>query len=87
MIKRVIAQSGTGLALWSVNRQPMRLIERLSQEFGCQRKNDSERFECLQQLIQRNEAEFYRLHLSLSIGRKALARSRNPYVCRLLSSR
>ena len=68
MIKRVISQSGTGLAPWSVNRQPMKLIERLSREFYCQHPDDKKMFECINRLLQDKNGDFYRLHLSLSIG-------------------
>jgi hypothetical protein len=70
MIKRVISQSGTGLAPWSINNKPMKLIERLSREFNCQRSNDTEMFDCIQKLLQNKDGDFYRLHLSLSIGNK-----------------
>ncbi|CAF1136483.1 unnamed protein product [Adineta ricciae] len=73
MIKRVISQSGTGLAPWSVNRQPMKLIERLSREFYCQYPDDNEMFECINRLLQDKNGDFYRLHLSLSIA------DDNPY--------
>lgn len=68
MVKRVISQSGTGLAPWSINRRPMKLIERLSREFNCQRKNEIEMFQCIDKLLQNSDGDFYRLHLSLSIG-------------------
>jgi len=68
MVKRVISQSGTGLAPWSINRQPMKLIKRLSREFNCQRLNETEMFECIAKLLQNSDEDFYRLHLSLSIG-------------------
>ena len=70
MIKRVISQSGTGLAPWSINRQPMKLIERLSKDFDCQRSNETEMFQCIYKLLETNDGDFYRLHLSLSIGTK-----------------
>jgi bile salt-stimulated lipase len=70
MIKRVISQSGTGLAPWSINHQPMKLIERLSREFNCQRTNETEMFQCIQKLLKNSDGDFYRLHLSLSIGMK-----------------
>ena len=69
MIKRVISQTGTGLAPWSINHQPMKLIERLSKEFHCQHLNENEMFQCIYRLLQTNDGDFYRLHLSLSIGR------------------
>jgi carboxylesterase type B len=68
MIKRVISQSGTGLAPWSINHRPMKLIERLSREFDCQRSNETEMFQCIYQLLENSQGDFYRLHLSLSIG-------------------
>jgi hypothetical protein len=68
MIKRVISQSGTGLAPWSLNRQPMKLIERLSKEFNCQRSNETEMLQCIYKLLENSNGDFYRLHLSLSIG-------------------
>jgi hypothetical protein len=61
MIKRVISQSGTGLAPWSINRQPMKLIERLSRDFNCQRKNEAEMFQCIRNLLQNSDGDFYRL--------------------------
>jgi hypothetical protein len=70
MIKRVICQSGTGLAPWSINRQPMKLIQRLSREFNCQRSNETEMFQCINKLLTDSDGDFYRLHLSLSIGMK-----------------
>jgi hypothetical protein len=70
MIKRVISQSGTGLAPWSINRKPMKLFERLSNEFNCQRTNETEMFQCIHKLLQDSNGDFYRLHLSLSIGMK-----------------
>lgn len=73
MIKRVISQSGTGLAPWSINHQPMKLIERLSKEFHCQRLDENEMFQCIFKLLQDNDGDFYRLHLSLSIA------DDNPY--------
>ncbi|CAF3585212.1 unnamed protein product [Rotaria socialis] len=73
MIKRVISQSGTGLAPWSINHHPMKLIERLSHEFNCQRLNETERFQCIHRSLQDNKGDFYRLHLSLSIA------DDNPY--------
>lgn len=68
MVKRIISQSGTGLAPWSINRQPMKLIDRLSEDFGCQRTNDTEMFECIAHLLKTSRRDFYRLHISLSIG-------------------
>ncbi|CAF4515768.1 unnamed protein product, partial [Rotaria magnacalcarata] len=73
MIKRVISQSGTGLAPWSINHHPMKLIERLSQEFNCRQLNETETFQCIHRSLQDNKADFYRLHLSLSIA------DDNPY--------
>ncbi|CAF3882499.1 unnamed protein product [Adineta steineri] len=73
MIKRIISQSGTGLAPWSINRQPMKLIERLSKEFKCQRSNETEMFKCIHRLLEDSNGDFYRLHLSLSIA------DDNPY--------
>ena len=68
MVKRVISQSGTGLAPWSINRQPMKLIQRLSKDFNCQRENETEMFQCIYNLLGNSDGDFYRLHLSLSIG-------------------
>ncbi|UJR15213.1 hypothetical protein I4U23_002172 [Adineta vaga] len=73
MIKRIISQSGTGLAPWSVNRRPMKLIERLSREFNCQYPDENEMFACINRLLQDKNGDFYRLHLSLSIA------DDNPY--------
>lgn len=69
MIKRVISQSGTGLAPWSINRQPMKLIERLARDSNCPRMNETEMFQCIYKLLQESNGDFYRLHLSLSIGK------------------
>ncbi|CAF4901541.1 unnamed protein product [Rotaria sp. Silwood1] len=73
MIKRIISQSGTGLAPWSINHQPKKLIERLSHEFNCAQLNETEMFQCIHKLLQDNKGDFYRLHLSLSIA------DDNPY--------
>ncbi|CAF1408987.1 unnamed protein product, partial [Rotaria sordida] len=73
MIKRIISQSGTGLAPWSINHQPRKLIERLSHEFNCEQSNETEMFQCILKLLQENKGDFYRLHLSLSIA------DDNPY--------
>lgn len=70
MIKRVISQSGTGLAPWSINHQPMKLIERLTKDFDCPRTNDTEMFQCIMNLLRSSDGDFYRLHLSLSIGKQ-----------------
>jgi hypothetical protein len=73
MIKRIISQSGTGLAPWSINHQPMKLIERLSNEFHCKRANEAEMFECIHKLLEYSRGDFYRLHLSLTIGKKCMS--------------
>lgn len=69
MIRRVISQSGTGLAPWSINRQPMKLLERFSQDFNCNRSNETEMLECINKLLQESNGDIYRLHLSLNIGK------------------
>lgn len=87
MIKRVISQSGTGLAPWSINHQPMKLIERLNQDFNCSRTNETEMFECILKLLQNSDGDFYRLHLSLSIGKERIfPRERKQTNSFLLSS-
>ena len=68
MVKRIISQSGTALALWSVNLRPKKLFQRLLREFGCQRSNETEMFKCIQELLQDTDQDFYHLQLSLSIG-------------------
>ncbi|CAF2718797.1 unnamed protein product [Rotaria sp. Silwood2] len=73
MIKRIISQSGTGLAPWSINHQPKKLIQRLSREFNCEKTNETEMLQCIHKLLQDNKGDFYRLHLSLSIA------DDNPY--------
>jgi hypothetical protein len=86
MIKRVISQSGTGLAPWSINRQPMKLIERLSRDFNCQRENETEMFQCIYNLLQNSDGDFYRLHLSLSIGITNLSFKKKKEFCLLFHS-
>jgi hypothetical protein len=68
MIRRVISQSGTGLAPWSINRNPMKLLERFSQDFDCQRSDENEMLECIYKLLEDSSGDIYRLHLSLNIG-------------------
>jgi len=68
MIRRVISQSGTGLAPWSINHSPLKLLERFSKDFECQRLNDEEMIECIRNLLQKTDVDIYRLHLSLNIG-------------------
>ncbi len=70
MIRRVISQSGTGLAPWSINRKPMKLLERFTQDFNCQRSNDNEMIDCVRKLLENSRGDIYRLHLSLNIGIK-----------------
>ena len=84
MVKRIISQSGTGLAPWSINHRPMKLIERLSREFDCQRANESEMFQCIYRLLENSQGDFYRLHLSLSIGEYPRAKS-SPWKTSLFS--
>lgn len=69
MIRRVISQSGTGLAPWSINRQPMKLLERFSQDFNCNRSNETDMLDCINKLLQESNGDIYRLHLSLNIGK------------------
>ncbi|CAF1074308.1 unnamed protein product, partial [Didymodactylos carnosus] len=73
MIRRVISQSGTGLAPWSINHHPMKLIRRFSTEFGCKHLEENEMLQCIYKLLQEKDADFYRLHLSLNIA------DDNPY--------
>jgi hypothetical protein len=68
MVRRVISQSGTGLAPWSINRNPMKLLQRFSQDFNCTRSNENEMFDCINKLLKDNHGNIYRLHLSLNIG-------------------
>ena len=70
MIRRVISQSGTGLAPWSINRQPLKLLERFSQDFNCQRSDAIEMLQCINKLLAEGNGEIYRLHLSLNIGKE-----------------
>lgn len=72
MVRRVISQSGTGLAPWSINRQPMKLLERFSQDFNCTRSNDNETLDCINTLLDGSNGEIYRLHLSLNIGKRKM---------------
>ena len=46
----------------------MKLIQRLSKEFNCQKNNESEMFQCIYHLLEKNHRDFYRLHLDLSMG-------------------
>jgi hypothetical protein len=69
MIRRVISQSGTGLAPWSINRNPMKLLERFSQGFNCTNSTENEMIECAYKLLASNHEDIYRLHLSLNIGK------------------
>ncbi|CAF1056578.1 unnamed protein product [Adineta steineri] len=73
MVKRVISQSGTGLAPWSINRNPFKLLERFSQDFNCVRSDEQEMFNCVYQLLENSNGDIYRLHLSLNIA------DDNPY--------
>ena len=68
MIRRVISQSGTGLAPWSINRQPLKLLERFLFDYNCQRETENEIIECIHDLLEKRQDDIYRLHLSLSIG-------------------
>lgn len=68
MIRRVISQSGTGLAPWSINHSPLKLLERFTKDFKCQRSNNSEMIECISKLLRKTDVDIYRLHLSLNIG-------------------
>jgi len=70
MIRRVISQSGTGLAPWSINRNPKKLLERFSQDFDCKRSNENEMIDCVYKLLENSNGDIYRLHLSLKIGIK-----------------
>lgn len=73
MIRRVISQSGTGLAPWSINHNPLKLLESFSKDFNCQRLNDNDTIDCVQNLLRKSEGDIYRLHLSLNIA------DDNPY--------
>lgn len=68
MIRRVISQSGTGLAPWSINHHPMKLLERFSIDYNCQRTTDNEMIRCIHELLNKHQDDIYRIHLSLSIG-------------------
>ncbi len=68
MIRRVISQSGTGLAPWSINHNPLKLLERFSQDFNCERSNEKEMLDCINKLLEDSTGDIYRLHLSLNIG-------------------
>ncbi len=68
MIRRVISQSGTGLAPWSINHHPLKLLQRFSQDFNCQRLNEIEMIDCINRLLENSTGDIYRLHLSLNIG-------------------
>jgi hypothetical protein len=70
MIRRVISQSGTGLAPWSINHSPMKLLERFSRDFHCKRSNENIMIDCIHELLENSSGDIYRLHLSLSIGIK-----------------
>jgi hypothetical protein len=72
MVRRVISQSGTGLAPWSINRNPMKLLERFSQDFNCERPNEEDMLDCVYKLLENSSGDIYRLHLSLSIGIKSI---------------
>ena len=72
MIRRVISQSGTGLAPWSINRHPMKLLDRLTKEFGCKTSSSNDITECIYKLLESNHEDIYRLHLTLNIGREKL---------------
>lgn len=48
----------------------MKLIERLSRDSNCPRTNETEMFRCIYKLLEDSDGDFYRLHLSLSIGKR-----------------
>jgi hypothetical protein len=70
MVRRVISQSGTGLAPWSINRNPMKLLERFSKDYNCNHSNENEMIDCVYKLLENSHEDIYRLHLSLNIGMK-----------------
>ena len=70
MIKGIISQSGTGLAPWSINHNPMKLLERFAEDFNCKRSNENEMIDCIAKLLENSSGDIYRLHLSLNIGIK-----------------
>jgi hypothetical protein len=72
MIRRVISQSGTGLAPWSINRHPTKLLQRFTEDFDCERSNAQEMIDCIHKLLANSNGDIYRLHLSLNIGRKMI---------------
>ncbi|CAF0998244.1 unnamed protein product [Adineta ricciae] len=73
MVRRVISQSGTGLAPWSINHSPSKLLERFSREFNCTDPDGKEMLDCIHKLLDEGTTDIYRLHLSLSIA------DDNPY--------
>ncbi|UJR31465.1 hypothetical protein I4U23_018954 [Adineta vaga] len=73
MVRRVISQSGTGLAPWSINRNPWKLLERFSHDFNCSHLNEKEMLDCIYNLLDKSNTDIYRLHLSLNIA------DDNPY--------
>ncbi|CAF2729408.1 unnamed protein product [Rotaria sp. Silwood2] len=73
MIRRVISQSGTGLAPWSINNNPMKLLERFSEDICCKRPNDNEMLKCIYKLLEKSDRDIYQLHISLNIA------DDNPY--------
>lgn len=70
MIRRVISQSGTGLAPWSINRTPMKLMERFSQDICCNNSDSQQSIACIHKLLDRNAQDIYHLQISLTIGIK-----------------
>ena len=69
MIRRIISQSGTGLAPWSINRNPLKLLEHFARKFKCQRMNDNDMLECLNEALGKRTEDIYHLNLSLNIGK------------------
>ncbi|CAF1024438.1 unnamed protein product [Rotaria sordida] len=73
MIRRVISQSGTGLAPWSINHNPMKTLKRFSEDYCCKRSNENEMINCIYNLLEKSDRDIYHLHISLNIA------DDNPY--------
>ncbi|CAF1293392.1 unnamed protein product [Rotaria magnacalcarata] len=73
MIRRVISQSGTGLAPWSINRTPMKLLDRFAQDLCCNRSHIKDSIDCINTLLEHNVQDIYQLQISLTIA------DDNPY--------
>ncbi|CAF1213357.1 unnamed protein product [Rotaria sp. Silwood1] len=73
MIRRVISQSGTGLAPWSINHKPIELLKRFADDICCKRSNKKDMINCIHQVLEKSDRDIYHLQISLAIA------DDNPY--------